>query len=218
MSKKIIAINGSPRKKGNTATLLEYALEGAEKAGAKTQLIHLYKHTYQGCISCFACKKRGKEKYIGRCAMKDELTPVLEKARNANGIILGTPVYMNNITGMMQGFLERLLFPCVSYGMEGSSQFKGTVHAAMIYTMNMTEKQLKSSGFTSMIRTQANILQLLNGSVHKLVCVDTYQFKDYTKYNAAGIDEPHKEQIRLHRFPLDCEQAYELGIQLTYMS
>lgn len=214
----IIAINGSPRKKGNTATLLEHALDGAAKAGAETRLIHLYKYTYQGCISCFACKKRDKDKYVGRCAMKDELTAVLEKAMDADGIILGTPVYMNNITGMMQGFLERLLFPCVSYGTEGVSQFKGTIHAAIIYTMNMTEKQLKTSGFTSIIKTQDNTLQLLNGSVHKLICADTYQFKNYAKYNAGGIDEPHKEQVRLHQFPVDCEKAYELGVQLAYMS
>lgn len=60
--KRVIAINGSPRKKGNTATLLEKALAGAEVAGARTKLIHLYKYTYQGCISCFACKKKRKRK------------------------------------------------------------------------------------------------------------------------------------------------------------
>ncbi|MCD7937832.1 MAG: flavodoxin family protein [Tannerellaceae bacterium] len=211
----VIGINGSPRKHGNTATLLEKALEGAEVAGAKTKLIHLYKYTYQGCISCFACKKKGKEKYVGRCAMKDELTHVLHTVMEADAVILGSPVYMNNITGMMQSFLERLLFPCVSYGTQGPSQYTGQIHAGMIYTMNMTEKQLAASGFESMIRTQDATLQLLNGKVEKLICTDTYQFRNYNKYEAGGIDEPHKAQVRLHQFPVDCEKAYELGLELA---
>lgn len=58
---KIIAINGSPRKNRNTATLLNKALEGAASQGAETELIHLYDLNYKGCVSCFACKiKNGK--------------------------------------------------------------------------------------------------------------------------------------------------------------
>lgn len=56
---KIIALNGSPRKKWNTATLLQKALEGAVSQGAITELIHLYDLNYKGCISCFACKTLG---------------------------------------------------------------------------------------------------------------------------------------------------------------
>ncbi len=53
---KILALNESPRKKWNTATLLKKALDGAASQGPKTELIHLYDLNYKGCISCFACK------------------------------------------------------------------------------------------------------------------------------------------------------------------
>jgi multimeric flavodoxin WrbA len=53
---KVIALNGSPRKKWNTATLLKHAVDGAASNGAETELIHLYDYNYKGCISCFACK------------------------------------------------------------------------------------------------------------------------------------------------------------------
>jgi multimeric flavodoxin WrbA len=56
---KVMAFNGSPRKKWNTATLLEKALEGASSQGAETELIHLYDLDHKGCISCFACKTTG---------------------------------------------------------------------------------------------------------------------------------------------------------------
>ena len=76
---KVMAFNGSPRKKWNTATLLEEALAGAKANGAETELVHLYDHVYQGCISCFACKEIGGQSY-GRCAVQDELTPILDRA------------------------------------------------------------------------------------------------------------------------------------------
>jgi multimeric flavodoxin WrbA len=75
---KLLAINGSPRKKWNTAMLLENALEGAASKGAETELVHLYDLTYTGCTSCFACKLKGGKSY-GKCAVNDGLTPVLEK-------------------------------------------------------------------------------------------------------------------------------------------
>ncbi len=75
---KILAINGSPRKTKNTATLLNKALEGASSVGAQTELIHLYDLNFKGCISCFACKRKNS-KFVARCAVKDDLTEVLEK-------------------------------------------------------------------------------------------------------------------------------------------
>ena len=70
---KVLAINGSPRTKWNTAALLNNALEGAASQGAETELVHLYRLNYKGCVSCFSCKLKGGKSY-GRCAVKDELT------------------------------------------------------------------------------------------------------------------------------------------------
>lgn len=84
---KLMAINGSPRKNKNTATLLKKALEGVASQGTETELIHLYDQTYKGCVSCFACKLRNGISY-GKCALKDDLTPIFEKAANADAIIL----------------------------------------------------------------------------------------------------------------------------------
>ena len=73
----VIAVNGSPRKTWNTATLLKEVLKGARAAGADTELVHLYDLDYAGCKSCFACKKVGGRSY-GRCAVRDGLRPILE--------------------------------------------------------------------------------------------------------------------------------------------
>jgi len=94
----VLAINGSPRKHWNTAMLLNKALEGAASQGAETELIHLYDLNYKGCISCFACKLKGGNSY-GKCAYQDDLTTVLEKIETADAVILGSPIYLSNVTG-----------------------------------------------------------------------------------------------------------------------
>ena len=88
----VIGINGSPRKTWNTATLLEKALEGAASQGAETGIVHLYDLDFQGCTSCFACKLEGGKKY-GQCAVKDDLTPILDAIAEADALVLGSPIY-----------------------------------------------------------------------------------------------------------------------------
>ena len=83
--KKIYAINGSPRKNKNTATLLDKVLEGAKKADPDVlaERIDLYSLKYTGCRSCFACKRKDGASY-GKCAVRDDLYDVLEKLRDAD--------------------------------------------------------------------------------------------------------------------------------------
>lgn len=88
---KAIFVNGSPRKNKNTALMLESAMRGAEAAGAQTELIHLYDIDFRGCKSCFACKLKNS-KCNGVCALKDDLRPVLQRCREADVIVLGSPI------------------------------------------------------------------------------------------------------------------------------
>ncbi|MDF2572176.1 MAG: NADPH-dependent reductase [Sporomusa sp.] len=116
----VLAINGSPRKSWNTATLLSSALEGAASQGATTELIHLYDLNYKGCISCFACKLKDGKSY-GKCAYQDDLTPVLEKIEKADAVFLGSPIYFGNVTGEMRSLMERMAFQYLVYDKNYSS-------------------------------------------------------------------------------------------------
>ena len=80
--------NGSPRKNWNTYKMLESARAGAEAAGAKTELVNLYDFSFPGCKSCFACKLKNA-KTNGVCALRDDLRPILERARQAVVLVLG---------------------------------------------------------------------------------------------------------------------------------
>jgi multimeric flavodoxin WrbA len=211
---KAIAVNGSPRKNWNTATLLKKALEGAQAKGAETELVHLYGLSYKGCISCFACKEIGGKSY-GRCAVIDELTPLLDEIREADVLILGSPLYFHTETGAMRSFMERLLFPYLTYTPGYASIFPGRLLTGLIYTMNVSEENMATHSQDSSTATSRNAMTRVFGNCEMLLCTDTLQFSDYSKYLSTAFDPTAKARRRQEVFPQDCVKACELGAKLA---
>jgi multimeric flavodoxin WrbA len=211
---KAIAINGSPRKRWNTATLIRKALAGARAKGAEAELVHLYDLTYRGCISCFECKKIGGRNY-GRCAVRDELTPLLKKVAEADVLILGSPLYFHTESGEMRSFLERLLFPYLTYTPGYKSIFPGKVRTGLIYTMNVSEENMPPFHQDSSVAATRGTMTRVFGNCEILLSTDTLQFSDYSKYMSTAFDPAAKAKRREEVFPLDCARAYELGAKLV---
>jgi multimeric flavodoxin WrbA len=207
---RVIAINGSPRKKWNTATMLEKALEGAASEGAETEIIHLYDFNFKGCTSCFACKLKDGKSY-GKCAMKDELTHVLEKLKDADAVILGSPIYLGNSTGEMRSFMERYIFPYLVYSENPRSLYPKNIPVGYIYTMGINMVRLDSFGISKLIELNEMLATRIFGYSESLCSTDTYQFDDYSKYVAPMFDPVAKAKRREEVFPLDCEKAFEMG-------
>lgn len=210
---KVIAINGSPRKDWNTATLLQKGLEGAKSKGAKTDLIHLYDLNYKGCISCFACKRKNGN-YNGLCVMKDDLRDVLKEVMECNVLLLGSPIYFHDVTGEMRSFLERLAFSNITYNFEQRIRFQGKISSGFIYTMNCTKELAKKFNYEALCEKHKSTLEILNGRSEFLLSYDTYQFRDYSLYNASRFDKIHKAKVRVEQFPVDCQKAFEMGARL----
>lgn len=211
---KVLAINGSPRKVWNTATLLNKALEGAASQGAETELIHLYDLSFKGCTSCFACKRKDGKSY-GKCAMNDDLTPVLEKVESVDAIILGSPIYIGAATGEMRSFMERLVFPYIVYDENYSSLFKRKIPTGFIYTMNVSEDIMEEWGYVQHFKLTEGMLGRTFGSAESLCVTDTYQFDDYSKYVVSVFDPEKKAARRNEVFPQDCEKAYNMGVRFV---
>ncbi|MDR2884062.1 MAG: flavodoxin family protein [Deferribacteraceae bacterium] len=208
---KLIAINGSPRRNANTATLLKHALEGAaSQEGVETELINLYGLNYKGCTSCFACKlKKGVH---GKCAMKDDLSPVLEKIIAADAVIFGSPIYLMNLTSGMNALLERLIFSGMIYSDEIPSVYPHKIRSGFIYTMNITEEIAERIHLKEIINMHLVFAETVLG--HKpetLYAYNTYQFNDYSKYESSKFSEIEKGTHRLEIFPMDCDDAFEMG-------
>jgi len=211
---KVFAINGSPRKNWNTAMLLEQALSGAALQGAETELIHLYDLDFKGCTSCFACKLKDGKSH-GKCAMKDGLTPLLEKLALADAFVLGSPIYFGTVTGEMRSFMERLLFPYLAYTRPPSSVFDRKIPTAFIYTMNVSEETMKEYHYPVHIGMNENYLTRIFGQAETLCSFETLQFEDYDKVVFNYFDPEERRQRRIKVFPEDCRKASELGARLA---
>ncbi len=212
--KKVLAINGSPRKKWNTAMALQSALDGAASAGAETKFIHLMGLKFSGCISCFACKRH--ENNAAVCVVKDDLRAVLEEAMASDVLLIGSPVYFGNLDAFAIAFLERLLFMNYTYSMEHPSKLDRKIASALIMTMNATDNLLEPLGYNRLFKHYADTMnRVLLGPSEYLAITDTLQFTDYSKYMSSIFDPVHKKQMREEKFPEDLKRCYELGRKLT---
>jgi len=213
-AKTLLAVNGSPRRKGNTAELLRRILEGAQSAGAATELVNLYDLDFKGCISCFSCKRKGKTH--GVCAMKDGLSPVLERIKEADAVALGSPIYFMNVASGFFAFAERLFFSNYLYSAEIPTVFPKKMPSALVYTMNMTEAQYAQFNMDTRLGfMDMSLAQHFRIPPRKLFAFDTYQFKDYARYESSIFSEPRKAAWRKENWPVLLEQAFALGQELV---
>jgi multimeric flavodoxin WrbA len=101
---KVVAINASPRKEGNTFLLLNAVLDELKREGMETEIHSLSGKTIQGCIACYQCFKNKNR----RCAVdKDSLNDFIGLMENAEGILLGSPTYFSDVTAGMRALIER---------------------------------------------------------------------------------------------------------------
>ena len=214
---KALFVNGSPRKDGNTARMLAKAAEGAASRGAQVEIINLYDQRYCGCTSCFACKVKGA-KTEGICAVSDGLRPVLEKAVAANIVVIGSPIYFSDLTGMVRSFMERFIFPNFSYDLDADGKRippRLKKQTAMIFTMNVPEAILEPNRYDILLGRSVQVMQQNFGHCEGLFICDTYQFDDYSKYAAGMFDEAAKRRHREEHFPTDLQRGHELGCRLV---
>ena len=99
---KVLVITGSMRKNGNTSILADEFIRGANDAGHETDKVELRDKKFGDCFGCRACHKNG-----GVCVQKDDVAEILEKMKNADVIVLASPMYYFTWTGLMKRFLDR---------------------------------------------------------------------------------------------------------------
>lgn len=213
--KKIFAVNGSPRKNGNTAQLLQKALEGAASVGAEVKLIQLADLDFSGCRSCFACKKLANPS--PGCILKDDLAETLKELLQSDGIIMGSPIYFGAETGLYRNFLERLFFPMLRYTNPPSSRAEKRIDFGFIYTMNVPENVMDEYGYNAYLQSQSQTPGLIFNSrnIYTLYACDTHQFDDYSKYECTLFDAGHKAEMRKTQFISDLAKAFEMGRKLA---
>ena len=134
---KIVAVNAGPRMGWNTESLISSAAKGAESKGAEIVRFDLFKlERYTGCISCFGCKR---EKFKGHCVCREGLTQVLDAIRESDGLIIGSPNYLSEMTASFRALYERLMFQNLTYNVEKPCCNEHPIPVLLIMTCNSPE-------------------------------------------------------------------------------
>ena len=211
--KKIVAIDCSPRSAWNTATLVREAARGAEKQGAEVELLDLYKlEKFTGCVSCFGCKL---PENLGKCICRDGLAPVLEAIRNADGLIIGSPNYLGDMTAGFRALYERLIFQSLTYKTEFRSYNEKQIPVLLIMTSNASEDFYAQIGYGEMLKRYPGALGTFVCPTRFLISSDTLQVKEYSRYNWTMFDPEHKKERHETVFPEDQMRAFALGEQMV---
>ena len=203
MTKQITIIDGGPRKNMNTSAMIKSFAEGAAEGGAQVTIFRLYDLDFKGCRSCLVCKLKDRKPDV--CAYKDGLTEALRAATYADGVVLASPVFFGRVTGQMECFVERLIFPWLSYDDHRLTPPRRLPWAA-IYTMNDTSDNLRA------LRS----FELLVGGYYgdlpeKVVAFNTYQVNDYDRYAMAAHPKEEKELWRAEHWENDLLEAKAAG-------
>ncbi len=209
MEKKIIAVNAGPRMGWNTETLIAEASKGAASAGARVERFDLFRlEKYTGCVSCFGCKR---EKYKGRCVCRDGLTPVLDAIRAGDGLIIGSPNYLGELTASFRALYERLIFQNLTYNLEYPCCNERPIPVLLIMTSNAPD-----TSYLGLLKNYQQVLTRFVGPTELFVSGDTLQLKDYKKTDWPWtMFDPDKKKARHETvFPQERQRAFELGARL----
>ena len=209
MSKKIVAVNAGPRKGWNTDTLITEASKGAEASGAVIERFDLFRmEKYTGCISCFGCKK---EKFKGRCICRDGLAPVLDAIREADGLIIGSPNYLSELTASFRALYERLIFQNLTYNQETPCCNAHPIPVLLIMTSNAPDTM-----YLDMVKNYQQTLCRFVGPTEIFISGDTLQLKDYSKTDWPWtlFDAEAKQKRHDTVFPEECKKVFELARNL----
>jgi multimeric flavodoxin WrbA len=122
---KVVAFNGSPRKEGNTAALIKYALEELENDGIETEVVQVGGKRIHGCTACGKCYEKMDKKCIND---KDIVNECIEKMLEADGIILASPTYFADLTPELKALIDRAGFVAKA----NNEMFKHKVGAAIV--------------------------------------------------------------------------------------
>ncbi len=210
MGKKIVVVNAGPRKGWNTDTLLSEAARGAESEGAEIIRFDLFRlEKYTGCISCFGCKK---EKFKGHCICRDGLMPVLDAIRESDGLIIGSPNYLGELSASFRALYERLIFQNLTYNMENPCCNEHPVPVLLVMTSNAPDTM-----YRQLVGNYQQTLSNFVGPTKTLISGNTLQLKDYgsTDWPWSMFDPESKMKRHETVFPEECKRAFEMGAELA---
>jgi multimeric flavodoxin WrbA len=158
---KVVAFNGSPKKEGNTFHGIQIVAEELKKEGVEVEVIHVGNKVIRGCLACNGCVKNQNE----RCVIDDEVNEWIQKMKEADGIILGSPVHYSAIGGTMKAFLDRAFYvTSVNNGMLRHKVGASVVAVRRAGGVPTFEQLNNYINYSEMLMPSSNYWNVINGT------------------------------------------------------
>lgn len=210
--KKIMIIDGGPRRNMNTAAMVEKFAEGARAGGAEVKVVRLYDIDYKGCRTCMACQLKGKR--VDSCQYKDGLTDILAECAASDGLVIASPIYYGEITAMARAYWERLTFPWLSYA-NGSFSAPKKMPVTFIYTMNGMPENGEDVRKQTMRNVEFMTGLALGHEVEVIQANNTTQVNNYAIFDFADGTAEAKKRWRDEHWEQDLQKAYDAGKRMA---
>lgn len=176
-------------------------------------MIDLYQlDKFTGCISCFGCKLPGHQ---GECICRDGLSPVLQKIRNADGLIIGTPNYLGDASAGFRALYERLVFQFITYKKEPRSYSNRRIPVLFVMTSNAPEEMYTPELYGRVVSNYQQTLGVFVGPTKVLISANTLQVNDYEKYDWTMFNANEKRTRHETVFQTEKQEAFSLGAQMV---
>jgi multimeric flavodoxin WrbA len=207
---KVVAFNGSPNKEGNTFHAIKLVTDELNKQGVETEIIHVGNKAIRGCLACGQCFKNQNE----RCVQNDEVNDWLQKMKEADGIIIGSPTHYSAIAGTMKSFLDRAVYVAGA----NNSMLRHKVGAAVVAVrrsgglptfnqlnnyLNYSEMLIPTSNYWNVIhgRTPGEALQDAEGvQIMRVLGKNMAWLLKLIENGKGKVEEPAKEDKVMMNF------------------
>jgi len=187
---KVVGFVGSPRKKGNTTSIVNEILRGAAKAGAETKIFNLNELGIRGCQACYKCQTPE-----GKCVQTDGMAPRYDEIFNADAVVFGTPVFMFQTTGQMKTFIDRLF--ALLYLKDGQSgAFRNKIRGKKAVTV-YAQGQPETGAFASSFDLNEGVLAFLGFKVEGRIVAGGMSGLNSAKGNQNIMDKAFATGVEL---------------------
>jgi multimeric flavodoxin WrbA len=187
---KVVGFVGSPRKNGNTATVVGEVLRGARDAGAATEIFNLNELSIRGCQACYKCQTKE-----GKCVQKDDMAGLYDQILGADAVVLGSPVFMFQVTGQTKIFVDRL-FALLYRDPAPAGNFRNRISAKKAVTV-YAQGQPAAGAFASSFDLHEGVLGFLGFDVRERIVAPGMTTKDAAVGNKDVLDAAYKAGVAL---------------------
>lgn len=187
---KVVGFVGSPRTKGNTTTIVKEVLRGAHEAGAQTKIYNLNQLSIRGCQACYKCQTPE-----GRCVQKDDMTLLYDEIYSADAIVIGTPVYMLQVTAQTKTFIDRL-FALLYFKDNQPGNFRNKTRGKKAVTV-YSQGQPDTSLFVSSFDLNDSVLSFLGFKIQERVVAGGMMTEEAAKATLEVMDKAYAAGVGL---------------------